>query len=196
MAVDEELLAEALRAAERIDEALRGVLEARAAHQRAVRALYLDGASMREIADRLGLSHQRVHQLLDVPKPESRWRNRGQTGGRGPLSSRGQLECQFCGRSQAQVRRLVAGAGTAICNACVVLGQNVLHAGEQATRDAYVRLAVQPGEGTCAFCGKHTGVPRKAPHREPLALVVAPVLPGTICTECLALALEIIDEVG
>lgn len=189
--MDEELLTEALRAAERITRAQQAVEEARADHRRAVRALYLDGASMREIAERLGISHQRVHQLLDVPKPEPRWRSRRL------LNGRGQLQCQFCGRSQTEVARLVPGPGTAICSDCVAHASALLEHGGSANRHAPAPLATPGGEGRCAFCDKRTGVPRTGPRPEPLDLVVAAGgLAGAICNECLALAAEIIAEPG
>jgi hypothetical protein len=36
----------------------------------AIRRLHASGGSLREIADRLGLSHQRVHQIVDGAEPE------------------------------------------------------------------------------------------------------------------------------
>lgn len=37
-----------------------------------------------------------------------------------------ELRCSFCGKSQSQVRRLIAGQGVCICNECVELCQTVL----------------------------------------------------------------------
>jgi hypothetical protein len=192
MPIDEELLAEAVRAAERIAQAQHAVLDARAGFQRAVRALYVDGGSMREIAERLGISHQRVHQLLDLPKPDdSRWRQHRVRARRGPALP----DCQFCGRSQQQVRKLIMGSGTAVCNACATLGHALLHGGALAVqRNAHVTLAVRAGPGSCGFCGKETGTPDPHLGSRALALVVAPNAAGAICAECLDVAVEIITE--
>ena len=37
------------------------------------------------------------------------------------------LFCAFCGKSQHQVRKLVAGPGTHICNECVDLCHDIVH---------------------------------------------------------------------
>jgi hypothetical protein len=192
MPIDEELLAEAVRAAERITQAQHAVEEARAGFQRAVRTLYVQGGSMREIAERLGISHQRVHQLLDLPKPDdNRWRqHRVRARRRQALP-----DCQFCGRSQQQVRKLIMGSDTAVCNACATLGHALLRGGPLAVqRNAHVTLAIEAGPGSCGFCGKKTGTPDPHLGGRTLALVVAPHAAGTICAECLELAVEIITE--
>src|SRR5213080_844396 len=61
--MDETLLAEARQAQERLIDAERDADVARAEFHRAVRRLHLHGASLRELASGLGLSHQRVHQI-------------------------------------------------------------------------------------------------------------------------------------
>jgi len=65
MGVDEELLAAAQAAQARVVEAERGVDLARAEFRYSVRKLHLAGASLRELGEALGLSHQRVHQLVE-----------------------------------------------------------------------------------------------------------------------------------
>jgi len=40
--------------------------------------------------------------------------------------SRGELKCSFCGKSQAQVRRLVAGPGVYICDECIELCNEII----------------------------------------------------------------------
>ena len=37
-----------------------------------------------------------------------------------------ELRCSFCGKSQSQVQRMIAGPGVCICNECVELCQSVL----------------------------------------------------------------------
>ena len=37
-----------------------------------------------------------------------------------------QLKCSFCGKSQDQVKRLVAGPGVYICDECIELCQEII----------------------------------------------------------------------
>jgi hypothetical protein len=78
--VDDELLAEAKRARARLIDAERDVEVARAEFHRAVRRLHLHGASLRELALGLGLSHQRVHQIVESAGGSRRWLRRRETG--------------------------------------------------------------------------------------------------------------------
>lgn len=64
MTLEEQALADAQAARERLEALQDEVESARAEYHRAIRRLHLAGASLREIADVLGLSHQRVHQLV------------------------------------------------------------------------------------------------------------------------------------
>jgi len=53
----------------------------------------------------------------------------------GSRGSRGPFQCSFCGKSQEQVRRLIAGPGTvSICDECVILCQDILQENEGGTR--------------------------------------------------------------
>ena len=63
MPVDQHLLAEVSAAAGKVTEFEDQLEGARADYRRTVRRLHLSGASMREIAEALGVSHQRVHHL-------------------------------------------------------------------------------------------------------------------------------------
>ena len=63
--MDEKLLVEAREAKERLIDAERDADVARADFYRAVRRLHLHGSSLRELAAELGLSHQRVHQIVE-----------------------------------------------------------------------------------------------------------------------------------
>ena len=65
--MDEEqsgLLEQVRKARARLEEQQDGVHEARRAYIDSVRRLYESGMPLREIADELGLSHQRVHQMV------------------------------------------------------------------------------------------------------------------------------------
>jgi hypothetical protein len=88
MPVDERLLGEAKETRDRLLELQHEAERARADHHHAIRRLHAAGASMREIADGLGLSHQRIHQIVDGGA------NRTGSGGRkgllGRLAGRGE----------------------------------------------------------------------------------------------------------
>ncbi len=121
--MNDELLAEARQAQERLIDAERDVEVARAEFHRAVRRLHLHGSSLRELAADLGLSHQRVHQIVEEAGGSRRWvRIRdNQARPRDHL-----LECTFCGKAQDQVRKLIAGPGAYICDGCVELAEHVI----------------------------------------------------------------------
>jgi len=187
--MDEKLLADARLARERLIDAERDLEVARADFHRAVRRLHLNGSSLRELAASLGLSHQRVHQIVEEAGGSRRWiRGKGE-GRRDDLL----LVCSFCVKSQPEVAKLIAGPGVYICDGCVTLAEGVLSTGE-AARTEYgqvTTVSTQNPHIPCSFCGKTRGqVPSLAlgppvPHRK---------VPATICPECLALCDEIVAE--
>lgn len=63
--MDEGVLREACAARDRFVDAQHDVEGARVEYHHAIRRLHASGGSMREIAQVLGLSHQRVHQIVD-----------------------------------------------------------------------------------------------------------------------------------
>lgn len=71
MTLDQALLASARDARERLLQLQHDAEVTRADYHDAIRRLHAEGGSMREIADALGLSHQRVHQLVDTESGES-----------------------------------------------------------------------------------------------------------------------------
>ena len=167
--LDELLLAEAreAQAAQAHTQAQADLARARFAD--AVRRLHQGGASMREIARAFGLSHQRVHQLVD---------RRG-------------WPCSFCGALQEDRVRLIAGPGVRICNRCVGLASRLL-AGDARARRRWAGLEPDPAErggkrrtaADCSFCGKRPD--------QVDGVATGPV--AAICTECLALCREIVAE--
>ena len=187
--MDEKLVGEARQARERLIDAERDLEVARAEFHRAVRRLHLHGSSLRELAASLGLSHQRVHQIVEEAGGSRRWIRARGGGPRDALL----LVCSFCGKSQDQVAKLIAGPGVYICDGCVALAGGVIASG-QVARTVFgpvTAVSEQDARTLCSFCGKiraqvgamALGPP--SPHRK---------IPAAICQECLNLCGEIIAE--
>lgn len=64
MALDEKILGEAKGLRDKLLDLQHEEERARVDYQHAIRRLHANGGSLREIADELGLSHQRVHQIV------------------------------------------------------------------------------------------------------------------------------------
>jgi hypothetical protein len=185
MPVDNELL-DAARAAEaRLIDAERAADIARADFHHAVRRLQLAGGSLREIADALGLSHQRVHQIVEGAGGARPWRGATRPGKGAPGAT---LACSFCGRHQKQVRKLIAGPGAYICSDCTEKADGVIATGEVTATPLSAMKPVGRDAGAdttkCSFCGK----------RRYQVPGMAAAARAAICTECLALCHEIITE--
>jgi ClpX C4-type zinc finger len=193
--VNDDLLAEARQAQERLIDAERDVEVARAEFHRAVRRLHLHGSSLRELAANLGLSHQRVHQIVEEAGGSRRW-VRSRDGGRGRDLA---LTCTFCGKSQREVRKLIAGPGVFICDGCVELASSVVSAGRPARTELgpIDTVPEQQRRQRCNFCGKTRD---QVAGLAGIALGAAGKFPGqpagiaAICPECLALCRDIITE--
>lgn len=179
MALDAHLLEQAKLAEARVIDAEHEAEVARAGFHRAVRRLQLAGGSLREIADALGLSHQRVHQIVESAGGGRRWRSRRPAGGQLP-------SCSFCGRDAKHVKTLIAGPGVHICNRCIpqaaaILGPGGPTAGQG---DALWAVGEEARALRCSFCGKRRyQVPGMAAAEH-----------ARICDECLRLCHEIRDE--
>jgi hypothetical protein len=66
MALNQALLREAKQARDRLLGLQHEAELAQVSYQHTIRRLHSAGGSLREIADALGLSYQRVHQIVDV----------------------------------------------------------------------------------------------------------------------------------
>lgn len=174
--MDPDLLNEAKIAETELIEAEHAADVARAAFNRAVRRLHLDGASLREVAKALGLSHQRVHQIVEAAGGSRRWRKSAKTPRPGP--------CSFCGRTAEKVKTLIAGPGVYICDRCIPLASQAIAAGEPAGTTPIAPVAAEAMTEKCSFCGKRRHQVRglAAAHR------------ARICAECLGLCQEILTE--
>jgi AraC-like DNA-binding protein len=185
MAVDPDLLKAARDAQARLVDADRAMDIARAEFRHSVRRMHLGGGSLREIADALGLSHQRVHQIVEeAGGARPTWRSFAR---RGPArDDRLVPECSFCGKTQRQVKKLIAGTGVYICEQCIDKADRVIATGEVAATPLSALESVDEtvAAAKCSFCGK----------RRAQVSGLAAAAGGTICTECLSLCHEINDE--
>jgi hypothetical protein len=175
-------LTEASAAAGRVTELEDQLAGAKAEYRRTVRRLHLAGASMREVAEALGVSHQRIHQIIEDGGVR-RWRRRRRQ------ERTTQRVCSFCMREQRQVRKLVAGHGVYICDPCIMAAVGVTASGRPAS-DPTLQPVHADSQLLCSFCGKA--------RIQLQSLVSAPAreedkLP-TICDECLGLCGEILSN--
>lgn len=178
MALDESLLDQAKTAEAHVIDAEREAEVARAEFHRAVRRLQLAGGSLREIADALGLSHQRVHQIVESAGGSRRWRSRRPAGEK--------PSCSFCGRDQKHTKMLIGGSGGFICNRCIPRAEAALASEPTAsfTSGQIQAVSEEARAVRCNFCGKC---------RYQAAGMVA-MMAIRICAECLELCHEIRDE--
>ncbi|HEX8864608.1 MAG TPA: ClpX C4-type zinc finger protein [Lentzea sp.] len=103
MTLDEELLAAARKAGTASAAAQDQADIAKAVYHHSVLRLHRAGGSMREIAEALKMSHQRVHQIVEQSKRVEK--------------------CWFCGRVADEVDKMMAGPAALICNVCVAEAQ-------------------------------------------------------------------------
>ncbi len=188
MALDEPLLQEARQARDLVIELQLEADRSQVNYQHTIRRLHAAGGSLREIAQALGLSHQRVHQIVEA------------VAGKIALKEpRDLCKCTFCGVGNDEAPKLVAGPGVFICEQCVALASEVSLKGEPRDNERTRLTLVLDGRIRCSFCGKRSNkVPR---------LVSGPDLPLSnlhkakyggpstrVCSECLALCNEIMAE--
>jgi ClpX C4-type zinc finger len=157
-------------------------------YQHAIRRLHASGGSLREIADELGLSYQRVHQIVDVG------------AGKGAVkASKAHAACSFCGAHGDQVLRLIAGPGVFICDVCVDLAAEVVDTCVDGTSERTRLIAVDRADAKarCSFCGKRRerleGL-AEAPDRPPAGKFGRQSGAVRICNDCLSLCREILAE--
>jgi hypothetical protein len=177
MAINDELLKKARAAETRLADAEGQVQMARAEYHRIVRRMHLAGASLREIAQALELSHQRVQQLV-VGAGGSWWQRVWRS-----RNMKRDLTCTFCERTQDQVEKLIAGPKVFICDACVALAEMSMTAGSGPPCGSLL-LAGERARARCSFCGKRreTGRP----------LLTGPA--ANICGECLTVCRQILTD--
>lgn len=174
MVTDANLLNKAADAGVRLAEAERQALLARAEYHTAVRRLHLGGASLREIAEALSLSHQRVQQIVSAAGGSwwQVWKRR---------AIERDAVCTWCGRPPSEVSGLIAGPMVYICDACTQDAESAM-TGRGSGR-AELRRAGRGSRARCSFCRKRPDGNR--------ALVIGP---ANVCSECLRICREILDS--
>jgi ClpX C4-type zinc finger protein len=192
MGLDPELVREAEAARERLVESQHAAERAKVDYHHAIRRLHAAGGSLREIAEALRVSHQRVHQIIDEAAEPTRpsWRRRPQRpqGPPGP--------CSFCGRSREECAKLIAGPGVFICERCVADATWLsAHASVEEQAQGPMRLEAPGSEVRCSFCGKEA---RQVAFLVASGLAAAPGgkfgQGARICDECLNLCMAILAE--
>lgn len=173
MTLDQEMLKKARAAGEMLAEADRAALLARAEYNTVVRRLHLGGASFREIAAALGMSHQRVQQIVD------------DAGGTWWRPRKRDAVCTFCERPPSEVSKLISGPNVYICDGCVAAGEGVLVSGARNRAPAVSALkTARTGRAECSFCGKRRSADR--------TLVIGPT--SNVCESCLKVCRQILDD--
>jgi len=176
MPIDEELLTRAREAAAKIDEAERAAKLARADYHVMIRRMHLAGATFREVGQALGLSHQRVQQIVEAAG--------GSWWSRTWWSRKVERDtiCTFCGRPPSEVAKLLAGPDVHVCDACVARAERVLVGREGGA----LALAPESSRAACSFCGKRRSAARH----------VVLSRDANVCSECVATCRAILDDRG
>ena len=97
------------------------------------------------------------------------------------------LSCSFCGKSQKQVKKLIAGPSVYICDGCMRRAQAVIaEPGRTASTPTATieQVSAETGTELCSFCGK----------RRYQVAAMASAGDARICDECLELCNEIVSE--
>lgn len=178
MAINHELLKKARSAADRLAEMEREAQLARAEYYSIVRRMHLAGGSLREIAQALGLSHQRIQQMVQDTGGswwQRIWRSR---------NLKGDLICTFCKRSQDRVSKLIAGPKVFICDQCVAMAEKSIAVSKVPSLPGSLGLAKEGSKARCSFCKKGRTASR-------LLLIGST---GNICGECLDVCRQILKD--
>ena len=174
MISDQTLLEQAKEAGTRLAGAERGVLLARADYHTAIRRLHLAGTPLRAIAHELGISHQRVQQVVSAAGGSwwQVWRRRG--AARDPV-------CTWCERPPNEVAKLIAGPKIFICDGCVAAAEQAMRGGPQG--DGRLTHVSGGTRSRCDFCRKRGNGKR--------SMVTGP---RNVCSDCLRICRDILSS--
>ena len=164
MVLSPEMLDNARKHAAALEQAERQAALLRTEYHTAIRRLHLAGGSLREIAQALSLSHQRVQQIVNAAGG-SWWQIwRGRRGTRDAV-------CTWCDRPPSEVAKLIAGPKVFICDDCIAAAER------QPAAAAHHRSSRR-----CGFCSRRANTTR--------AMVEGAT---SICSDCLRACREILD---
>jgi hypothetical protein len=186
--VDQDLLAAARTAGDRFEAAEHEADLARTEYHQAVRRLHLAGASLRDVARTLGISHQRVQQIVQATGGtwwSFIWRGR---------KVKPDMICSFCGLPSSQVAKLIAGPNVYICDACVGAAEQVLRSNTPETSaGSSARMEPVPfsRKVRCSFCRQK---PRQAVVGVNLDLRLVCRGDKRVCERCLDICRRILDD--
>lgn len=172
MSIDPDLLDKVRNTAAELAEAERQVLVARAEYHTAIRRLHLAGAPLREIAQALAMSHQRVQQIVSA-SGGSWWRRAW-----GSRNAKPDAICTWCGRPPSEVSKLVAGPNVFICDSCLEVAERAL--ADDAGVSGALRRVKERARERCSFCRRRADETR--------SLVAGPA--ANICSECMRICRE------
>jgi hypothetical protein len=171
-----DLLERARAARADVTEADRRALLSRAEYHTAIRRLHLAGGSVREVAEALSISHQRVQQIVQAAGGTwwgRMWRTR---------TVRPDAVCTWCGRPPSEVAKLIAGPRVYICDACIAAAERAALGRETGGRFSLeMRASIRR---RCSFCGRTAGKDRP--------VLSAPR--GHVCGACLQMCRQIADS--
>jgi hypothetical protein len=173
MALDAEMVGKAKAAEAQLAEAEKAAAVARAEYHTVIRRIHLGGASLREIAAALGMSHQRVQQIVELAggtwwKPRTR-----------------DMICTFCARPPSEVSKLLRGPNVFICDGCIGLAERAL-AGMSTGASGTLLAVASGGKVPCSFCGKRRSEKR--------AMVIG--AESNVCDACVGVCRQILDDCG
>jgi hypothetical protein len=170
-----ELLDRARAARADMEEADRRALLSRAEYHTAIRRLHLAGGSVREVAQALSLSHQRVQQIVQSAGG-TWWRRIWRT-----RIVRPDAVCTWCGRPPSEVAKLIAGPSVHICDACIADAERASGPETAGSFSLTTRASLRR---RCSFCGRTAATDR------PILAAAA----GHICGACLQACRQIADS--
>jgi hypothetical protein len=178
MAINQELLKKARAAADRLAGTEHEVQLARTEYYSIIRRMHLAGGSLREISQALGISHQRVQQMVQVTGGswwQRIWRSR---------NLKENLVCTFCKRSQNKVSKLIAGPNVYICDRCVAKAERIMTDSGIPTCSGFLVPVKEGSRARCSFCRKGRTADRQ--------LLTGSA--GNICGECLGVCRQVLQD--